>query len=350
MAQIGGVTALALLVAGRTPAARLPHAPVPAGTARSVGELKFCIRDVSTGYGVRAVILLYPTQGVGPDRSGGRWVPPRTNPLVLQSDPQGRGRYKLPARAYLAEVSAQGYLPLRTDWVIDAGSTLPTTVMMEPERPPEELRKEVLERKCRPGFALVYGFVVDAATLSPLPNVRIVVREAGTEAGRATTNPRGYFEILVPVHPIAPVPAPAEAPYALADLLAGAPGYKKYIVRNEVLVDGGGVGFNADMEPGRGRQERDVMPMPLGGPKKSRRRSVSAAEHFEPLSENVGADVRAWLSGAELGTREARTVRPSALRIEHDQGAVEIVVYNRAILLFTTDTEAVKRVHQVCSQ
>ena len=37
-------------------------------------------------------------------------------------------------------------------------------------------------------------------------------------------------------------------------------------------------------------------------------------------------------------------------RIEHDLGDVKIVVYNRAILLFTTDTEAVKRVHQVCSQ
>ena len=36
------------------------------------------------------------------------------------------------------------------------------------------------------------------------------------------------------------------------------------------------------------------------------------------------------------------------LRIERDQGAVEIVVYNRAILLFTTDSEAVKRIHQVC--
>ena len=35
------------------------------------------------------------------------------------------------------------------------------------------------------------------------------------------------------------------------------------------------------------------------------------------------------------------------LRIEHDQGAVEIVVYNRAIL-FRTDTEAVRRIHQVC--
>ena len=36
------------------------------------------------------------------------------------------------------------------------------------------------------------------------------------------------------------------------------------------------------------------------------------------------------------------------LRIEQDQGDVEIVVYNRAILLFTSDSEAVKRIHQVC--
>ena len=37
------------------------------------------------------------------------------------------------------------------------------------------------------------------------------------------------------------------------------------------------------------------------------------------------------------------------LRIEHDQGDVEIVVYNRAILLFTTYGEAVRRIHQVSS-
>ena len=39
------------------------------------------------------------------------------------------------------------------------------------------------------------------------------------------------------------------------------------------------------------------------------------------------------------------TVEPSqydALRIEHDQGDVEIVVYNRAILLFTTDSGAAR--------
>jgi len=32
------------------------------------------------------------------------------------------------------------------------------------------------------------------------------------------------------------------------------------------------------------------------------------------------------------------------LRIEHDQGDVEIVVYNHAILLFTSDRQAVRRI------
>ena len=32
------------------------------------------------------------------------------------------------------------------------------------------------------------------------------------------------------------------------------------------------------------------------------------------------------------------------LRIEHEEGDVQIVVYNRAILLFTTNSEAVKRI------
>jgi hypothetical protein len=36
------------------------------------------------------------------------------------------------------------------------------------------------------------------------------------------------------------------------------------------------------------------------------------------------------------------------LCIEHDEGDVEIIVCNRAILLFRTDSDAVKRIHQVC--
>ena len=42
----------------------------------------------------------------------------------------------------------------------------------------------------------------------------------------------------------------------------------------------------------------------------------------------------------------APLIQYDELRIEHDQGDVEIVVYNRAILLFTTDSEAVKRIHE----
>ena len=41
-------------------------------------------------------------------------------------------------------------------------------------------------------------------------------------------------------------------------------------------------------------------------------------------------------------------IQYAELRIEHDQGDVEIVVYHRAILLFMNDSEAVRRIHQVC--
>ena len=36
------------------------------------------------------------------------------------------------------------------------------------------------------------------------------------------------------------------------------------------------------------------------------------------------------------------------VHIEHDQGDVEIVVYNRAVLLFTNDSEALRWIHEVC--
>jgi len=38
------------------------------------------------------------------------------------------------------------------------------------------------------------------------------------------------------------------------------------------------------------------------------------------------------------------------LRIAHDQGDVEIVVCNRAVPLFTAESEAARRIHRVCSQ
>src|SRR2546428_11138050 len=66
-----------------------------------------------------------------------------------------------------------------------------------------------------------------------------------------------------------------------------------------------------------------------------------------------GAWDRGWRVRRTAGAVMASTLRPEAgdpiqydeLHIEHDEGDVEIVVYNHAILLFTTDSEAGRRVY-----
>jgi len=50
------------------------------------------------------------------------------------------------------------------------------------------------------------------------------------------------------------------------------------------------------------------------------------------------------LAGTSSDPNAADPIQYDELRIEHDQGDVEIVVYNRAVLLFTTDSEAVRRI------
>jgi len=54
------------------------------------------------------------------------------------------------------------------------------------------------------------------------------------------------------------------------------------------------------------------------------------------------------LGGAYGDPNGGDPIQYDELRIEHDQGDVEIVVYNRAILLFSTDSEAIRRIHQLC--
>lgn len=54
------------------------------------------------------------------------------------------------------------------------------------------------------------------------------------------------------------------------------------------------------------------------------------------------------LSGTYGDPQAGEPIRYDELRIEHHEGDVEIVVYNRAILLFTTESEVVRRIHQVC--
>ena len=53
--------------------------------------------------------------------------------------------------------------------------------------------------------------------------------------------------------------------------------------------------------------------------------------------------------GGTYGVPEAGDpIQHDELRIQQDESEVESIVYNRAILLFTTESEAVRRLHQVC--
>jgi hypothetical protein len=52
------------------------------------------------------------------------------------------------------------------------------------------------------------------------------------------------------------------------------------------------------------------------------------------------------LGGTYVATR-ARPVQYDELHVEHDHGDEQIVVYKRAILLFTTDTEKRRRIRTV---
>ena len=49
------------------------------------------------------------------------------------------------------------------------------------------------------------------------------------------------------------------------------------------------------------------------------------------------------LGGTDGDPAAGDPIQYDDLRIEHDQGVVGIVVYNRAILLFATDSEAVRQ-------
>ena len=69
------------------------------------------------------------------------------------------------------------------------------------------------------------------------------------------------------------------------------------------------------------------------------------------LPEDVVAlvDVHLLDLGGTYGVPDAGDpIQYDELHIEQAEGDVEIVVYNRAILLFASDSEAVRRIHQVC--
>ena len=144
------------------------------------GSINIRARDVETGYGIRATLTLE-----GPES------------LKLQTDGFGRVRRDIPVGRYLYTISAQGYEEARSHLQVNPGSNLPGAVMMKPEVLPEELRD--LDDRVRPGYSLVYGFVVDAETCRPVAGVRVHSEVTGVEG---KTDSRGYFSVYLPLSSI----------------------------------------------------------------------------------------------------------------------------------------------------
>jgi hypothetical protein len=71
-------------------------------------------------------------------------------------------------------------------------------------------------------------------------------------------------------------------------------------------------------------------------------RAVSRRARLSPSSAGGGRRVRAWPESCNppVGPCGPAWFQDNELRIEHDQGDVEIVVYNRAILGTVLDIDA----------
>ena len=77
-------------------------------------------------------------------------------------------------------------------------------------------------------------------------------------------------------------------------------------------------------------------------------RSPSSRLTFPRTCSRSSTTTSSTLAAATAIRTRATPIQYDEIRIEHDPGDVEIVVYNRAIPLFMTDSEAVRRIHQVC--
>jgi hypothetical protein len=179
---------------------------------QATGVLNLRVKDVETGYALRAKITL---EG------------PQT--LTAETDDTGWLRITLPVGQYRIEASAPGYELMRTHDEIAAVSGGMHGLMMHPENPPDEERPEVIDAKTRPGFTLLHGFIVDGETGRPLPGVKVRLENARVET---TSNDRGYYELSVAT----PKPATPDG-IGTDTLIYEKAGYVTHILENFGIIE-----------------------------------------------------------------------------------------------------------------
>ncbi len=157
------------------------------------GTLEIQLRDVMTGYGVSGTVRLAPMQA----------SPEAAVFKSYQTDANGKLIVRLPAGSYLDEETAPGYEIMKGHTGVGPGIVSRGQIMMHPEQMPKELQeevtKDVLNRN--PGTAMIHGYVVDSVTFKPIAGVHLHMERLGASA---TSDARGYYQLIFPFHPTPP--------------------------------------------------------------------------------------------------------------------------------------------------
>ena len=201
----------------------LPRAPT--------GELRVAVRDSLTGYGLPGALQIQGSSGETRTFAIREWEQLRLSTIG--------GRWRISA-------SSPGHAVLETQFEISPGDSLPITLWLDPQTPPQVLQPQVRAALAVSGYATLHGYVTDASTGRPLEQVRVAARSSS-----AITDRNGYFVIRIPISP----PGIDELPES-ADVQLDRLGYGTLILKRTLLSEGE-THLIVELEPGAGTTERD---------------------------------------------------------------------------------------------
>ena len=187
-------------------------------------------------------------------------IPPLSQSAV--SSAEGRLPLKLSPGEYVFEISASGYRPMRGHETVTLSSMPSLNVNLDPLVPPKELRDATVAAELRKGMELDHGFVTDALTHRPIAHVELSLQQSGAAA---TTNSRGYFQLMAPAQDTSQLRDANEFPPS-DTLTASAPGYKTYILTGLWHDPESWRRINIELTPGTGTTHEDDTPRPLMPP------------------------------------------------------------------------------------
>ena len=153
---------------------------------QETGEIVISVRDIETGYSLPAFIFI---SKVMEDGSTGPVIDSFQASLgeVLKSYPAGK---------YIIELKMEGYKPIKSWFVIEAGEKTVNRFMLSPVESKERKLRLKAAEVVPSNMAVVSGYITDDETGQPLEGVHIVFEKTNIET---YSDQRGYYKISIPI-------------------------------------------------------------------------------------------------------------------------------------------------------